>query len=123
MKKSFLLLALTLLLAACTGAEQIDLESVSSAGGVEATPTETVAVQPTETPAEESKSEETILEPEVEQEASQLGTGGFTSECTLVSSLPDPPQEYAELFGVTEDDWVKGPEDATLTLIEYGDFQ
>jgi hypothetical protein len=45
------------------------------------------------------------------------------SECTLVSSLPDPPQEYAEVFAVTPDDWVLGPEDAAITIIEYGDFQ
>ncbi|MBE9524460.1 MAG: hypothetical protein IMY76_05140 [Chloroflexi bacterium] len=43
--------------------------------------------------------------------------------CTLTSSVPEAPQEYVELFGVTENDWVKGPETAALTIVEYGDFQ
>jgi hypothetical protein len=48
---------------------------------------------------------------------------GLKMECTLVSNQPDVPAEYAAIFGVTESDWVKGPETAALTIVEYGDFQ
>ncbi|MBN1669248.1 MAG: hypothetical protein JW862_19300 [Anaerolineales bacterium] len=47
----------------------------------------------------------------------------LTSECTLVSSLPDTPPAYAQLFALQESDWTKGPADAAVTIIEYSDFQ
>jgi len=47
----------------------------------------------------------------------------LVSECTVVSSLPGPEDEIPEVFSIKEDDWVIGPEDAAITLIEYGDFQ
>lgn len=47
----------------------------------------------------------------------------LVSECTVVSSLPGHDDEIPDVFVVKEDDWVIGPEDAAITIIEYGDFQ
>ena len=45
------------------------------------------------------------------------------SECTLVSSIPDPQEDDTGIFSVKENDWSIGNDDAEITLIEYGDFQ
>ena len=98
MKTKFLIvLVITLFLSAC--------------GEIIVTPTEEVSsIQPTEIlltkPAEEVPPDTIRL-----------------SECTVVSSLPEPSTEFVELFTVNANDWVTGPEDAAVTLIEYGDFQ
>jgi len=39
--------------------------------------------------------------------------------CTLAVFLPEDPN----IPPVGSDDWIKGPVDAPITLIEYGDFQ
>lgn len=39
-------------------------------------------------------------------------------QCTAVPIAPDP-----NIKPVAADDWSKGPADAEVTLIEYGDFQ
>ena len=44
-------------------------------------------------------------------------------ECTMVSDQPEVPAELEAIFGVTEDDWVVGPESAAVTFVEYSDFQ
>jgi len=78
--------------------------------------TETAAVMPSSTP-------EAALEPTKATVDEDTPASGPQSECTLVSSLPDPSQENAEIFAVRPDDWVLGPQDAAITLMEYGDFQ
>jgi hypothetical protein len=45
------------------------------------------------------------------------------SECTIDTPFGEAPPEFVELFAPTEDDWSFGPEDAELTIIEYGDYQ
>jgi hypothetical protein len=96
---------------------------------VEPVATEVDTVVPSRTP--EIAAEPTLSVPDEasQDEASQDEAAQPTPEtilesgCTLVSSLPDPAQEYAEVFAVTSDDWTLGPQDAAITLIEYGDFQ
>lgn len=48
---------------------------------------------------------------------------GPQMECTLVGSQPAAPAELVEIFGVKENDWVYGPENAVVTIVEYSDFQ
>ena len=44
--------------------------------------------------------------------------------CTVVSRQPTPgPTEQSLVPAVSDADWTHGPEDASLTIIEYGDFQ
>lgn len=95
---------------------------MSACGGEAQTPSgqapapETVA-RPPATPSD------SLLRPTGESPHEQPSSGQFTSECTLASSVPEPPAEYVEKFGPTKTDWSLGPEDATITIVEYGDFQ
>ncbi len=94
---SLLFLVLALILAAC--------QSASPTAGP---PTDTAA--PTETSP-----------PPTQAEAASSGDG---AACTVVSLLPTPgPTEQSLFPPVSEADWVKGPDSAHVTLIEYGDFQ
>jgi hypothetical protein len=75
---------------------------------------------PPETPATEIP---TPLPSPVETNEPGPPVNRLTSECTLISSLPDTPPEYAQIFALQESDWTKGPPDAMVTIIEYSDFQ
>jgi len=54
-------------------------------------------------------------------------TAGITGDqpgCTVVSRQPTPdPTEQALIPPVGEGDWIKGSENAQITLLEYSDFQ
>jgi hypothetical protein len=44
--------------------------------------------------------------------------------CTVVSRQPTPgPTEQSLVPSVDASDWTQGPQDAKVTIIEYGDFQ
>jgi hypothetical protein len=127
LKAVFMILAL-LALTGCVGAEKVALDSATETSVVESLPTDTVTAPTQEiAPQDEGAPEiEETPQDELEDtggEATPVSDMQTASECTLVSSLPDPPEEYAELFSVQEDDWVVGPDNAVVTLIEYGDFQ
>jgi len=51
-------------------------------------------------------------------------TTAKTMECKIASSVfPAPKAESAKVYApITSSDWTKGPENATLTVIEYSDF-
>lgn len=63
--------------------------------------------------------------PEVSPTPTTEQTGDLDeANCTFVSRKPTPgPTEQSIVPGVSEADWVHGPEDAKVTIIEYGDFQ
>ncbi len=63
--------------------------------------------------------------PEVSPTPATEQTGNLgEANCTVVSSQPEPgPTEQSIVSAVSEADWVHGPEDAEITIIEYGDFQ
>ena len=117
MKKRLFLftILLTFLLAACGGEVEIT-EAVEVANTPTALPAPTATIETAET----TETTETVETGEftVPAPMTTLGNG-----CTLTSSEPEAPQEYVELFGVTESDWVKGPDTAALTIVEYGDYQ
>jgi len=111
-----LLLAGGWLLAACQGAATPDALPGTPAGQVEPFATaETVgALQPTATslPTSEAGS------------STAPATPSTQAQCTVVSGQPTPGPTQQSLFPpVDEGDWVKGPESADITLIEYSDFQ
>ncbi len=63
--------------------------------------------------------------PEVSPTPATEQTGNLGgANCTVISSQPEPgPTEQSIVSAVSEEDWVHGPEDAEVTIIEYGDFQ
>lgn len=115
-KRFIPLLILTVLLLAACSSEQQTAVSETATPEIEEEPP---AVEPTEvTPTEIEPTEATVSEP-----GGNVAAAGVQMECTLVSDQPDTPAEFVEIFSVKEDDWVKGPETAAVTFVEYGDFQ
>ena len=106
----FVFIIFVSVLTACTGAEKVTVEitpETKPPEEVKALPTETIEVEAT---VEKQPEEEPVGEAAVDPPPAPVET--TASECTLVSSLPEAPEEYAELFAVNEDDWVSGPEDS-----------
>ena len=115
-----LLLMTMLLLAACSSTEQ------SPSAEAPATQVEAFEAEAQPTEAQPSEAQPAQVEP---TETSAAKSGGDVSavgtqmECTLVSDQPEVPAELEAIFGVTEDDWAVGPENAAVTFVEYSDFQ
>jgi hypothetical protein len=108
------------LLAACSGAEQA---AISGDPAPEAQPQPT-EVEPTEVePTEVKPTQPEPTETSAPEAGGDVASAGLQMECTLVSSQPDAPAEFVAIFGVKENDWVKGPETAAVTIVEYSDFQ
>ena len=89
--------------------------------------TELPAAEPTaESPAEpDTASTELPPLPEVSPTLdTQQATEQAEANCTVVSRQPTPgPTEQSLVPSVSEEDWTHGPDDASVTFIEYGDFQ
>ena len=61
--------------------------------------------------------------PQVSPTQAVAAVPGAPAGCTVVSPQPTPgPTEQSAFPPVSDEDWVKGPETAFLTIIEYGDF-
>ncbi len=114
-----LLILVPLLLTACGGGQETPVEEATIPEEAAPVPTNTAVILPTEAPQIEA---EEVAE-EVPEADATLPEFDVASECTMVSALPDPSAEFAEIFTITEDDWVHGPDTAALTIIEYADFQ
>jgi hypothetical protein len=112
MKLRFMMLAaagLVLLLTACGPATPLPV--------AEATDTPTAAASPTPsdvaTPTPVAEATETVPEP-----AAAFPTPNPNPEC-VAAPIPEDPN----IPPVSADEWSQGPDDAQVTLIEYGDFQ
>ncbi len=103
----FLLLA-ALMRAACKGVSEVEVDSSVPEAEVAATIAPQVAPSP--------------IPPTQEEEAAPIEVVGEAA-CVPNPPKPEPSAEMLDAFGVDESDWVKGPETAAVTIIEYGDFQ
>jgi hypothetical protein len=81
-------------------------------------------VEPTRSSQGESSTQPPPL-PEVSPTPSIESTGvQAEANCTVISRQPTPgPTEQSIIPPVSDSDWTQGPEDAKVTIIEYGDFQ
>jgi hypothetical protein len=116
MKKHLMVVAaigLIPLLAACGSAKPSPTdEATPVASAATASPTASSSPANTPTPIAEETAE-AVAEPEA-----AFPTPNPNPEC-VAEPIPEDPNIPA----VTADDWSKGPEDALVTLVEYGDFQ
>jgi hypothetical protein len=129
-----LLLSATLTFSACGGnaAETPPLEEVPETAAAADAATSPEVEAPAEAPesptaiateAEGSASEDQAAAEDEEEVASENEEASVTeplapAECEAIE-IPNDER----IPSVSNDDWAKGPESASLTLIEYGDFQ
>jgi hypothetical protein len=113
----YFVLLLAWLLTACSAGEQ------SPALTALPKPTETFSLKlPTQT-ASPTQAPEPTVTPVPTQESIPVSVESIPG-CTAKSLFPTPNPTMEALFpSVSEGDWVSGPETASVTLIEYSDFQ
>ena len=96
------------ILAACQANAPTEAEPTES-------PIATSLPQPSDTP--ELEKSPTPAEAIISEDATSSG-------CTVESPFPTPGPTLQSIFpAISEADWVIGPSDAYVTLLEYGDFQ
>ena len=78
-------------------------------------------VSPT-SPTEEAVSTEEAV-PSKEEESTDLVEDKIEAEPSAVTCEVIPIPNNPLIAQVSDTDWIKGPVDAPITLIEYGDFQ
>ena len=112
----FAALLLVVALAACSGqATEAPAESVSDSGGSEAAPAAEGEAEPAAPTA--------TAVPAVPEEASVVSANG-PDGCMAFSTIPEVNPTLEALFpSPGADDHTKGPAEASVTIIEYSDFQ
>lgn len=105
----FYVLLLALALSACQSASPgTDTAAYTSSPTPAANLPPTLAATPTPPPVESSAAPAAAVPP----------------GCTVVSAQPTPGPTQESLFpSVSAADWVRGPADASVTIVEYADFQ
>lgn len=62
--------------------------------------------------------------PIVQEIRSSPDAGGQDPGCRIKGPQPTPDATQQALLPLAnEEDWIKGPKDAYVTIVEYGDFQ
>ena len=124
-QRVWLFVLLGLLLAACaSGGKPISPASQPIVPGVAAIPKPTDTALPTMPPETlptlpPSPTNTPISAPQPVSDSS-----GSMPGCTAKSLFATPNPTVASLFPpVSEEDWARGPKTASVTLIEYSDFQ
>lgn len=125
MRKFIVVLSLTaLLLTACTN-NRLQTTSIPGAAGY--APTEAMRTVPAGTLEAALTAESAgggLPTQSVTRTPLTFTSGAMMPGCTVMSVEATDAPEGDSLFGpITEDDWVIGPATATVTLLEYSDFQ
>ena len=126
------LVLISLSLAACGGGSTAESSEAPADTPLEESAAETAPeteATPVETANEEAGAETEAFagETETDEVAESTEPGNLPQPDTVVSAaascqsvdIPENPL----IAAVTENDWARGPADAPITIIEYGDFQ
>lgn len=108
-----LILLIALFLAGCRAQTTPEAEQAISSPTTSATATKVPAATPT-------------VAKTATDAAGQAANANTPAEpgCTVVSRNPTPtPDPASPFFPIADDEWSVGPENASITLIEYADFQ
>lgn len=103
----------TMILAACQSSTPVATEIPGETEPIQNTEAPTHTAVNTETPQETVASTEEVA-----------SIDSPPPGCTVISPKPTPgPTEQSLFPPASKDDWIAGPDDAAITIIEYGDFQ